>query len=158
RSLLEQCCSLLLVDKINEVADVLGNFALNGAELKKSVNNLLKIWKFVCNRPFTRQIEIIELAVQNALYSVGVDKLSLEQLTEVQKVLIYATKYNHAVDNKVKFSFAYLLFEIVKSALEQKSAEACFFYIDWIDQLELPPDKNFQRVVAEAERVFGRKG
>ena len=158
RSLFEQCCGLLLINKIDEVAEIVSNAVFNKADLKNSVNNILKIWKFVCGRSFTRSSEIIELAVQNALYSVGVNELSLKQLEDVQKVLAHSTKYNHAVDNKLKFSFANLLFKFVKAALEKKSEYACFLYIDWLNQLELPPDKNFQRVVDEAKRIFGRDG
>ena len=159
RSLLEQCCCLLLINKIDEVAAVLSNAVFNTAKLDKSAaKELFKIWKFVCSRPLTRSSEIIELAVQNALYSVGFDELSDEQLEDVQKILVHATKYNHAVDNKFKFAFANLLIEFVNDALEKNSEDDCFRYIDWLNQLELPPDKNFQRMIDEVNRIFGRNG
>ena len=157
RSLLEQCCGLLLVDKTDDAAWLFLKVFFAAEDLTNYVNLLMELWKIALRKPFTRSIEILELAVQNALLPVDMEKLSVNQLRDVKNFFVEANKSNHAVDLKLKFSFANRLLRIVKHTLELNAANECFFCINWINQLELPPDENFQRVVAEAERTFGRR-
>ena len=41
--------------------------------------------------------------------------------------------------------------------LDSKDAAECFRHINTIEELDMPPDKDFYLFVAKANRIFGRK-
>lgn len=156
RNLLEESWYLLRFDKITDATWVFLKVFFDTGDFDNYINLLMEIWKTALRKPFSRSTEILELAVQNALFSVDVQKLSVNQLILVKNLFVEAASKNHAVCLKLKFSLTNLLLRLVECALETNADHDCFLCIKWLNQLELPPDENFQRLVAEANRKFGR--
>lgn len=46
---------------------------------------------------------------------------------------------------------------IAEQTLNEQNADFCFYCIDVIKALDLPPDKDFYLLQARANRTFGRK-
>lgn len=157
RSLLEQICCLLQADKISEAVKLFLRIFFGTANLCNFPNLLIEIWKVALKKNFSRSIEILELAVQNALRSVK--NFSNFQLTNVHENLISSAKNHHAVDPEFKNAFAVGLLKFVENSLANGApAKECLKAVKMLEELELPPDKNFQRLVDEANRIFGRDG
>ena len=157
RSLLEQIVCLLCADKISEATRLFLRIFFSTENLCNFPNLLIEIWKVALKKNFSRSIEILELAVQNALRSA--EKFSDFQLTNVHENLISSAKNHHAVDPEFKNSFAVGLLKFVENSLATGTpAKHCFKAVKMLEELELPPDENFQRLVDEAKRIFGRDG
>ena len=157
RSLLEQICCLLQADKISEATRLFLRIFFSTENLCNFPNLLIEIWKIAVRKNFSHSIEILELAVQNALRSA--EKFSDFQLTNVHENLISSAKNHHAVDPEFKNSFAVGLLKFVENSLATGTpAKHCFKAVKMLEELELPPDENFQRLVDEAKRIFGRDG
>ena len=157
RSLLEQICCLLQADKISEATRLFLRIFFSTENLCNFPNLLIEIWKIAVRKNFSHSIEILELAVQNALRSA--EKFSDFQLTNVHENLISSAKNHHAVDPEFKNAFAGGLLKFVEKSLATGTpAKHCFKAVKMLEELELPPDENFQRLVDEAKRIFGRDG
>lgn len=155
KSTMEQVGCLLYADKVKDATRLFLNKFFYSDDFKDCVYALIRIWELTAKKVFTPTCEILELAVQNALLSVG--KFSAGQLVRIHRVLIQAEKNYHIVDFEFKKLFANRLLEIAEEYLRNNDFNNCFIALDFIDRLEMPADKNYYLFLAKANRTFGRK-
>lgn len=155
KSELEQAGCLLQVNKIKDATQLFLNKFFYSDDFKDRAYALIRIWELTAKKTFTSACEILELAVQNALLSVR--KFSTNQLVRIHRVLIQSEKNYHIVDFEFKKLFANRLLEIAEEYLRNNDVNNCFIFLDFIDRLEMPADKNYYLFVAKANRTFGRK-
>ena len=156
RSLLEQCCSLLLVDKITGATRLFLKIFFEITDFNAYVSQLIEILSIALRKKFSQTVETLELAVQNALNSV--EKIADAQLIKLHKQLICLAKNHHAVDLEFRNSFANRLLQIAEENLANGAPEFyCFRCINMIEALDMPSEKKFYLFVAKANRIFGHK-
>ncbi len=97
----------------------------------------------------------LELSVQSALAVSS--NIQIQHLNAICSLLIYAIKNRRAVDPKLVQFIAGGLMNIAEQTLNEQSTDFCFYCIDVIKALDLPPDKDFYLLQARANRTFGRK-
>lgn len=155
RSVLEQVDHLFFYDKINDAARLCMNTISNGANFSGNADRLLKLWENILSRSLTPAAGYLELLIQNALQNA--QGLSINHVQKILTLLIYSVKNRRAVDINFKNFVAGALVQMTEQNFKAGNAQACFMLLDAIDNLELPPDKNFYLLTAKVNRTFGRK-
>ena len=153
RSTLEQVKQLLHIGKIDEEA----RFFMNnhGADFGGEIDRLLKLWEMLSSRPLSPAVGYLELSIQNALASVK--NLPQKNLDKICSLLIHSIKNRRAVDPRFVNMIAGGLLNLAGQFVNARAAAPCFFCLDAIKALELPPNKDFYLLQAKAFRTFGRK-
>lgn len=153
RSTLEQVKQLLYIGKLDEAARFFMN--THGADFGGEIDRLLKIWEMLLSRPFLPAVGYLELSMQNAL--VSVKNLPQTNLDKICSLLVFAIKNRRAVDPRFVNMIAGGLLNLAGQFVNARAAAPCFFCLDAIKALELPPNKDFYLLQAKAFRTFGRK-
>lgn len=155
RSIVEQIICLLCADKTVEATKYFLRKFLSPSDFGKSKDALIKIWELAIQKNFSPTIELLELAVQNVLTTA--QNFSATQIFRIYKILTHSIKNHHAVDLQFKENFAARLYKIGEQHLAADSADDCLVFINMIENLDMPPDKNFYLLAAKANRMAGRK-
>ena len=153
RSVLEQVKQLLYIGKPDEAA----RFFMDnqGADFGNNANVLLNLWGMLLNYPFVPAVGYLELSMQN--YLASVENLPVQYLNAVCSLLTHSIKNRRAVNPHLVKFIAGGLMNIAEQSLNAHNQEFCFFCIDAIKALDLPPNKDFFLLQAKAYRTFGRK-
>ena len=154
RSLLEQVACLLCAEKISEATRLFLKVFFDVADLSKHASILTNILRIVAHKELSQAVNMLEVAVQNAL--TAVKNFSDQQLIAVHKTLIHAQKNQHAVDPAFKSCIANHILDVAEYNLERKDAANCFLCLNMINALDMVADEKFQRVFDEATRTFRR--
>lgn len=155
RSILEQIRHLLYFGRDNDSAQFFMKKFVSGADVTENIDRFLKIWEHIIKKPITPAIGYLELSIQSALISAK--SFNFEQLNKIREFLTQS-KENHRTIYPAFVNFlANGLRNIAAQSLNANIPAQCFFCIDLINSLELPPDKDFYLLVARANRTFGRK-
>ena len=121
----------------------------------KSYNNLLiKMLTFALRNKFTPQLGLLELAIQNVLFSNK--DLNSGNLIELYKFFIDAAKKEHSVDPRFKIAFTNTLVFRAKVYFKENNDQSPSF-INLIEQLNMPLGEEFYLFAAKVYRTFGRK-
>ena len=153
RSILEQVKHLLYLNKPDDAARFFMN--VKGANFGEHINILLKIWELLLNHSLVPAVGYLELSVQSALAFSS--NIQIQHLNAICSLLIHAIKNRRAVDPQLVQFIAGGLMNIVEQTLTEQNAGFCFYCIDAIKALDLPPNKAFYLLQARANRIFGRK-
>ena len=153
RSILEQIKQLLHIGKPDEAA----RFFMNnhGADFGGEIDRLLKLWEMLLSRPLTPAVGYLELSMQNAPASVK--NFPQKNLDKICSLLVFAIKNRRAVNPQLVQFIAGGLLNLAGQFIDARAASPCFFCLDTIKALELPPNKDFYLLQAKAFRTFGRK-
>ena len=154
-SVIEQTISLLRVNKTGEATRLFLKEFLSKAYFNGYNKILIKIWDNASKKPLSKSLEFLELAVQEVLKSVKT--FSNVDFSDICRLLKYAEQNGRPVDLDFKIYIANFLWEIAKQHLESNQPKVCFEFIKFIEEIGMPPDKNFYLFVAKANRIFGRK-
>ena len=155
RSVLDQISSLLHRDRLDEAAQIFIKKSCSTDDFSHHGGDLMKLWKNTLKKPPSKQLEVLELAIQ---YATILNKdFQAYPLNEIRSDLNLAKKNGHPIAPEFKIYIANKTLELAKENLESNNAENVFWCINAIEELEMPPDKNFYLFVAEANRIFGRK-
>ena len=109
---------------------------------------------FALRKDFTPKLGLLELAIQNVFLSNN--NLRPDNLKGLYNFFITATKKEHAVDPDFKAAFANFLLSFGKKYLNDNDSD-CTVFVEMIEMLNMPPDKEFYLFAAKAYRTFGRK-
>ena len=153
RSVVEQVKHLLYLGKTDDAARFFMN--VQGADFGGNVERLLNIWEMLLNRPLSPAVGYLELSIQRALASEK--NFPVQYLNAACSLLIHSIKNRRAVDPQLVQYIAGGLMNIAEQTLNARNADFCFFCIDALKALDLPPNKDFCLLQAKAYRTFGRK-
>lgn len=153
RSILEQVKQLLYIGKLDEAAEFFMNN--HGADFGGEIDLLLKIWEMLFSRPLFPAVGYLELSIQNALASPK--NFPQKNLDKICSLLIFSIKNRRTVNPQLVQFIAGGLFNLAGQFIDTRAAAPCFFCLDAIKALELPPNKDFYLLQAKAFRTFGRK-
>lgn len=153
RSVAEQVKQLLYLGKSEEAARFFMN--VHGADFSGNIELLIKIWEMLLNRLLTPAVGYLELSIQRALSSVK--NFPLQFLGSACSFLNYSIKNRRAVDPQLVQFLASGLMNIAEQSLNAKNPEFCFFCLDALKALDLPPNKDFYFLQEKAYRTFGKK-
>lgn len=128
---------------------------VSGADFGGEIDRLLKIWEMLFSHPLSPTVGYLELSMQNALASVK--NLPQKNLDKICSLLVFSIKNRRTVDPRFVNMIAGGLSNLAEQFINARIAAPCFFCIDVIKALELPPNKNFYLLQAKVFRTFGRK-
>lgn len=155
RSVLDQISSLLHRDRLDEAAQIFIKKSCSTDDFSHNGGDLMKLWKNTLKKPPSKQLEVLELAIQ---YATILNKdFQAYPLNEIRSDLNLAKKMGHPIALEFKIYIANKTLELAKENLESNNEENVFWCINTIEELDMPPDKNFYLFVAESNRIFGRK-
>ena len=155
RSTVEQTTSLLSANKISAATKFFLRKFFSDADFSNCGGALMRLWETALKKPLTQPLEILELALQNAATSCKNFSGYLRQF--VPRTVNHAEEVGHAVDINFKRHMLSLLLEGVDYGLKTNQLAYCFEFLEGIDKLNLPPDKNFYLLVARVNRLAGRE-
>ena len=155
RSTIEQTTSLLRVNKIGEATRLFLKNFLSQPDFSSYAQILMKLWDISSKKPLSKPLELLELAIQDALKSVKV--FSVRDLHNICKILKYAEQNEHPVDNDFKNFFANFLLIMAEQYLKRNQPKECFDSLQTIEELGVPLNKDFYLFVEKVNRIFSRK-
>ena len=155
RSTIEQTNSLLRADKIGEATRLFLKKFLSNVDFSKCGGSLMRLWELALKKPLSQPLELLELSVQGAATSCKNFSGYLNQ--HVPRIVKRAEEIGHPVDFNFKNHLANLLLEVVEYGLKTNQLAYCFEYMGGIDDLNMPPDKNYYLLAAKVNRLGGRK-
>ena len=159
RSVIDQIKSLLRSDKISEATKIFLKKFLSTDDFSRHGGDLMKLWKstleITFKKPLTKQLEVLELAIQYAAaFTKSFQGYSVDK---VVNTFNFAKKLGRPVCFELKVRIANDLLDIAKQNLNANNPDKVFLSINLIEELDMPPDKNFYLFVAKANRTFGKK-
>ena len=154
RSTLEQVASLLYANKVDEASRLFMKQFFSPMNFKSYNNLLIKMLTFALRNKFTPQLGLLELAIQNVLFSNK--DLNSGNLIELYKFFIDAAKKEHSVDPRFKIAFTNTLVFRAKVYFKENNDQSPSF-INLIEQLNMPLGEEFYLFAAKVYRTFGRK-
>ena len=155
RSNLEQVWQLLYFGRDDDAAQFCMKKLVGSADISENIDLALKIWEHVTKKPVTPAIGYLELAIQNILTATR--NFSFEQLNKIRNLLTNVAAQRRMIYPAFVNFITTGLRNIAEQSLNANIPAQCFFCIDLINSLELPPDKDFYLLVARANRTFGKK-
>ena len=155
RSTIEQVTSLLRVNKIGEAAWFFSGRFLSNADFSNFGGALIKLWDMTLKKPFSRQLELLELTIQSAAKSCN--NFYGYSLQSICGIIKHAEEIGHAVNFGFKKNIVNILLIIANRSLDSNKIDECFLIIDLIKSMNMPPDKNFYLFAAKANRFAGKK-
>ena len=155
RSAIDQTVPLLRVSKTGEATRLFMKKFLSKTDFSKYGGILIRLWNLSLKQPPSQTLELLELAIQDALKSVHV--FSDKELSKICAILKRAEQNGRPVDFDFKCYISNFLLIIAKRYVELNQPNECFKFIKLFEELSMPPDKNFYRLLAEVNRIFGRK-
>ncbi len=153
RSVLEQAEHLLFLGKINDTARLFLN--VDDKNFGEEINRLSKLWERILSNVLVPAIGYLEFSVQNALLTAR--NISFQQLNKICMLLIHSVKNRRAVLPRFKLVIAQHLVTVLEQTVKANLAEPSFQCIDFVNALDVPPNKNFYFLAADAYKTFGRK-
>ncbi len=156
RSAIEQTLPLLRANKTDAATRLFIKNFLGKTDFSGYGRILIKLWDISSRKPLSQTLELLEMAVQDALKSVHV--LSNTDLLAIYSILKRAEQNGRTVDADFKIYFANFLLIMAEQCLKSKLANVYFEFINLFKGLGVPPDEKFYRLEAEANKIFGRNG
>ena len=155
RSIIEQAALLLFHDNINSATRIFLRKYLSNTDFRNFGGALIRLWSVALNKPLSQPLELLELAAQNAATSAK--RFGGYVIATICDYLKRAKKIGHPVDPEFKNHIANILLENAVFNLDAKNFVMCFICFELIEQLDMPPDKDFYLFVAKACRLAGKK-
>ena len=155
RSVIEQIKSLVRADKINEATKIFMKRFLSNDDFSFHGGDLMKLWRFTLQKPLTKQLEVLELAIQYA--ATLVQNWQGYSLNKIHGSLKLAKNLGHPIDFEFKVCVANTTLKLAQQNLDSNNPEMVFFCVNAIEELDMPPDKDFYLFAAKANRIFGKK-
>ena len=155
RTTIEQTLPLLRVNKTGEATRLFLKKFLGKTDFSGYSGILIKSWDNSSKKPLSKTLELLELAIQDALKSVHV--FSNRELSTICAILKHAEQNGHAVNFDFKCYISNFLLLLAEQHLKLNRPERCFDFIKLIEELDVPLNEKFYLLVAKANRIFGRK-
>ncbi len=155
QSAIEQVISLLRVNKTGAATRLFLRNFLGKTDFNSYKGILIKLWDISSKKPLSQTLELLELAVQDALKSVHV--LSNIDLSAIYSILKRAEQNGRPIDADFKIYFANFLLIIAEQCLKSNQPDRYFEFINLFKGLGVPLDEKFYRLEAEANRILNRR-
>ncbi|MBR4643490.1 MAG: hypothetical protein IKO74_12365 [Selenomonadaceae bacterium] len=155
RSVIELMTSLLKADRIDEGSRIFLKKFFDSADFSLHGDALMKLWSNVLEKPLSQPLKLLELALQYAATSVK--NFSGYFLQTLCNNLKRAKELGHPVDPEFKNYAAGILLGFANHNLNLNQLGNCFWCIKEMEELNLPPNKNFYLLVAKVNRIAGKK-
>ena len=155
RSVIEQTTSLLRVNKTSAATRLFLKNFLGKTDFTGYGRDLTKLWDRVSKKPLSQTLELLELAIQDALKSVHT--FSAKDLSDMCKILKRAEQNGRPVDADFKIYISNFLLIMAEQLLESNLPNECFKFIKLFKGFDVPPDEKFYRLAAEANKILNRR-
>ena len=155
RSVIEQTTSLLRADKTGEATRLFLKKYLSDIDFSKFGGALIRLWDTALKKPPSQTLELLEIAVQSSAKSCKY--FSGYIWYSICEMMKRAKRNNRPIDADFKIYVANTIWEMAEQCLKSNQPETCFDIIKTIEELDMPPNKNFYLFAAKANRIFGRK-
>ena len=156
RSAIEQIISLLRVNKTGEATRLFLKNFLGKTDFSGHGKYFIKLWDRTLDKPLSQTLELLELAIQDALKSVHT--FSTKEVSDMCKILKRAEQNGRPVDFEFKCYISNFLLIIAERYIELNLPKECFEFIKLFEGLGVPPDEKFYRLEAKANKIFGKNG
>ena len=152
---IDQTASLLRVNKIGEATRLFLKKFLSDTDFSKFGGALIRLWDTTLKKPPSQTLELLEIAVQSSAKSCKY--FSGYIWYSICEMMKRAKRNNRPIDADFKIYVANTIWEMAEQCLKSNQPETCFDIIKTIEELDMPPNKNFYLFAAKANRIFGRK-
>ena len=155
RSAIEQIISLLRVNKTGEATRFFLKNFLGKTDFKGHGKYFIKLWDRALDKPLSQTLELLELAIQDALKSVHT--FSAKELSTICEILKRAEQNGRAVDFEFKSYISNFLLIMAEQFLESNRPDGCFEFVKFFKGLGVTPDEKFFPFLEKANRILGKE-
>ena len=155
RSAIEQTVPLLRANKTGAATRLFLKKFLGKTDFNSCRGILIILWDISSRKPLSQTLELLELAIQDALKSVHA--FSAKELSDMCSILKRAEQNGRPVDTGFKIYVSNFLLIMAERYIELNQPDRYFEFINLFKGLGVPPDEKFYRLAAEANKILNRR-
>ena len=156
RSIIEQTTSLVRVNKIGEATRLFMKEYLTNPNFSNCDRTLKRLLEAILKKPFTQTLELLILAVQNAMTAV-VRVMTDKDFSVIHKLIKREKEFGYPIEPEFKKYITDFIYQSAKQAFDANRFAHCLYFIGILNELDMPRDKDFYLFVAKVNRLAGKK-
>lgn len=156
RSMFDQCFYLANIGKIDDAYKLFTKH-LFGKNFDGSADKLIKLWNVILTKKFTQASELLILSIQGALISTDGKNLNLGIINQMASVTDFCIKNRIGISFSFKNFLGSILFSMANQSYAAKQLEQCVTCMNFLNELDIPKNKDFYLFQAKIYRESGKK-
>ncbi|MBR0260633.1 MAG: hypothetical protein IJQ85_02455 [Selenomonadaceae bacterium] len=155
KSMIEQTTSLVRANKIGAATRIFMKEYLANPDFRSYDRVLKRILEATLKKSSTQTLELLLLAVQDAM--TGVKIMTDRDFFVIHKLIKREKELGYPIEPEFKKYITDFMYHVAKQDFKANNFSHCLYLTDMLNELDMPPDKDFYLFVAEVNRIAGRK-